>query len=86
MALQPEDARNDSKRNTTPTEKLSRPVPVQNPFMRYSKLGPFLAMMAEGRMDLFWQVVYNMLAALRMPDDDNKLYDLTFRIDVTGKL
>jgi hypothetical protein len=43
--------------------------------------------MVEGRMDLFQQLVRNMLAALQMPDvDDNELYDLTFCIGHIGKL
>jgi hypothetical protein len=61
-------------------------VRVQNLSMRYSKLRSFLAMIAEGQMDLFRQAVRNMLAALQMPDvDDNELHDLTLRVGHTGK-
>jgi hypothetical protein len=55
--------------------------------MRYSKLGSFLAMMAEGQMDLFRQAVRNMLVALQMPDvGDDELDDLTLRDGHAGKI
>lgn len=44
-------------------------------------------MINEGRMDLFWQVVFNMIIALGMPAiDDDELDDLTLRTGHAGKL
>jgi hypothetical protein len=45
-------------------------------------------MMAEGRMDLFRQMVGNMVIALGMPpiDNDDELDDLTIRTGHTGKV
>lgn len=52
-----------------------------------SFLDHHLAMMGEGRIDLFRQAVRNMLATLRVPDiSDDELHDLTLRIGHTGKL
>jgi hypothetical protein len=74
--------------NSTRTEKLSRSsVLVHNLLLGHSRLGPFLAKMAEETIDLFQQAVRNMLAALQMPDvDENELHDLTLRIGYAGKL
>jgi hypothetical protein len=56
-------------------------------FICYSKSSSFLVMTAAGRMDLFRQVVRNMLAALDMPDvGDDELDDLTLRVGHAGKL
>jgi hypothetical protein len=44
-------------------------------------------MMNERGMELFRQIVCNILTALGMPAiDDNELDDLTFRIGHAGKL
>lgn len=44
-------------------------------------------MINEGRMDLVWQVVFNMIIALGMPAiDDDELDDLTLRTGHAGKL
>jgi len=75
------------KRNSTWMEKLSHHSFLCTIFIRHSRLGSFLATMAEGQMNLFRQAVRNMLAALRMPDvNENELHDLTLRIGHTGKL
>ena len=68
-------------RNTTVAtqvgkRKLSRSlVPVHNLLLSHSRIVSFLAMMAEGRIDLF-----------RPNVDDNELHHLTLCIGHTGKL
>jgi hypothetical protein len=87
LSLMPKAESNNSKERPMQLERRSS-FGRYGFYAKYSQLGSLLAMIAEGRMDLFRQIVGNIIIALGMPviDDNNKLNNLTLYTRHAGSL
>lgn len=80
----PEAESNSTTRNLT-RNSISKFI-IHSLWITFSVIS-FLAMMNEGMIDLFRQIVFNMVTALGKPAiDDDELDGLTLRTGHAGKL